>query len=191
MTTTSDLARGRQGRIKLWSKLSAQELWLLWCYQFETEDEALVTAIWIANRLIKTCSRNSRTRFYSIKDEFIRRHSEEGQQTRLEKTECRECEGKGDDGSGWCERCDGSGIWRERWLYLHTMTVAGRRYAFHSYQEPKLLLDGTSGDDERFGGLFSEEELNDLALPVSGLLKMLSYVAAAIWKLRYLNRRYA
>ena len=41
-----------------------------------------------------------------------------------------------------------------------------------------------------FGGRFEGAELKSLALPMSGLLKVLRYVAAALWKMQCYDGRY-
>lgn len=90
---------------------------------------------------------------------------------------------------GHCDRCDGTGIWSSRWLFLHEFEVAGQRYSLHSYHTPKLLLEGESANLERYGGRFTRAELDKLALPFSGLLKVLTYVAINRWGLRWNGER--
>ncbi len=64
-------------RIKNWTKLRASELWEAWRTQFKDEDEAIVTALWLTNRLVKESqSVATQRKVYSIKDEFIRREPE-------------------------------------------------------------------------------------------------------------------
>ena len=135
-------------------------------------------AIWCANRLVKRSrSRHTRRVFYGIKDRFIRRYGREGvgQRVRHEVSECWGCDGEG------CSRCDGTGIYSERWLYVHRFYVAGQRYCFHSYQEPAYLEAGIV-DGEVFGSSFTETELADLALPLSALVRMLRYVDKVVWR---------
>lgn len=181
----------RVGRIQGWAKYTAPELWEAWRRGFESDDAAIMSAVWALNRLIKTAARSTRIKGYSLKDEAIRRYGEVGMRVREEKKLCWGCDGSGMDEYGdVCERCDGSGVYASRWLYLHIFTVAGQRYSLHSYQVPRTLLDETGEDKESFGGSFSTAEKKALALPMSGLLKMLGYVAVTQWGLVYTGARY-
>jgi len=207
-------------RIKNWTKMKAAELWSTWRVQFENEDEAILTAIWIGNRLVKDKAKSTRRKFYSIKDEFITRnqaHLIDGRKVREEYDECWDCRGtghvyevlnrnlseeqetqvyywsrdmcEGDPPEGVrvkrqrCAKCGGTGKYRPRWLYSHTFSFDGRVYRFHSYQKPVKLSDEPGEDLEQYGGKFTEAELADLSLPMTGILRALSYVAAAIWGL--------
>lgn len=184
-------AKGRRERISGWTKLNGEQLWTAWRGQFESDDEAIITAVWMMNRLIKNAARATRRRGYSIKDAAIARYGSEGRRAREEKKVCWGCDGTGEDEYGdCCYRCDGTGVYSSRWLYLHEFTVARQRYSLHSYQTPKVLLEGESGDAERFGGTFSEGELKALALPMSGLMRLLSYVAAAKWGMKLMGGVY-
>jgi hypothetical protein len=168
-------------RISNWTKMTSPELWEAWKALFQSRAEAEATAIWIANRLVKAHARSTRRVFYEVKDSFIREyqdHLTEGRRVRVERRECRDCLGSGDD--GLCERCDGTGIYSERTLYVHYFNISGQLYSFHSYYKPVRLSAEPGEDKEEYGGRFSESEQKDLLLPMSGLLRMLRYVAAAI-----------
>lgn len=181
--------RGRIHRIRNWTKMRAETLWALWREQFDSDDDAIATAVWVANRLVKDSARSTRATFYSIKDEFIRRYAVAGRRAREEVKQCWGCAGSGID-SWWgegepCAKCRGTGVYASRWLYLHEFQVAGTRYKFHSYVEPKLLLDGQDeAEVEQYGGRFTEEEKSALALPMTGLLRMLRYVAMTKWRMQ-------
>jgi hypothetical protein len=169
-------------RIKGWTKLTSQELWESWKALFKDEAEAEVTAIWIANRLVKDRARSTRRRFYEVKDGFIRAYQDcltEGRCTRVERRYCRACGGSGDEDLGGCEACDGTGIYSERTLYCHYFFISGHRYSFHSYEVPARLSETPREDKEEFGGRFSDSELEELMLPSSGLLRMLRWVYMA------------
>ena len=170
-------------RIQNWTKLKAAELWEAWLTQFEDEDEAIETAIWLTNRLVKNSeSVATRRNFYSIKDEFIRRNQEkliEGRKVREEERECARCQGDG------CARCKYIGSYK-RTLYVHNFDLDGRHYSFHSYQKPSRLSDEPGEDKEQFGGRFTDEELSEMSLPMSGFVKLLRYVARAKWKMIFL-----
>lgn len=183
---------GRGGRIPSWYKMSAELLWLAWRDQFGSEDEAIATAVWMANRLAKDKARSSKKTFYSIKDAFIERYGSTGKRARREVQKCWGCEEGVTEWGEVCERCDGTGEYRARWLYVHEFIVAGQRYSLHSYAEPKILLDEPAGggETETFGSRFTENELRALALPFSGLLKMLTYVAAVLWGMQRDNGAY-
>lgn len=190
----SEDRRGRGGRIGRWTTCSAQELWTRWRALFEADDDAIMTAIWMGNRLVKSHVKPTRRKFYSIKDAAIKRYGTgEAQRVREEKSECWACQGMGIDPytpDEPCERCGGTGSHRSWWLYVYAFTVAGQRYCFHSYVEPATLLDGEGGNAEQFGSRFTDQELADLALPMTGLLKLLSYVAAGLWGMQMDNGRY-
>jgi hypothetical protein len=180
-------------RIANWTKLSSKELWRTWLTRFEGEEDAIVTAVFIGNRLVKDKARSTKRIFYSIKDEFLRRTQATGQRVRHEVDHCYRCDGTGnayEEEDGVCQRCCGDGIWRDRWLYVHRFEVNGRPYCFHSYTEPAVLLTGQGEDLESYGGQFGEEELAELALPMTGLLRMLRYVAAVYWGLVFDDGRY-
>ena len=141
-----------------------------------------MTAIWIANRLVKEHARTTRGAFYEVKESFIRSYQDcltEGRCVRVERRSCRDCGGSGDDGWGWCDRCEGTGIYSERTLFCHYFVIAGRPYSFHSYERPARVAAETGEEEEAYGGRFSEEEIQEFLLPMSGLLRMLRWVAAA------------
>jgi hypothetical protein len=164
-------------RIAGWTKLDAKGLWEAWLARFEGEEIAVATAVWCANRLVKASkSRHTKRKFYDIKDAWLRQQESTGRFVRRERSECWGCDGNG------CDRCDWSGVYRERILYVHEFEIEGQRYCFHSYTRPKTLLEGTGEDLEKFGGNFTETEWAALALPLSGLVRMLSYVAAVKWR---------
>lgn len=185
------LPKGRRERIERWTRLSAGELWLAWRAQFESDDDAIMTAVWIGNRLVKAKALSTRRLFYSIKDAAIVRYGEGGSRAREEKWICYHCVEGIDAYGDPCERCGGSGVFKAKWLYLHEFKVAGQVYRLHSYVEPKVLSDEPSADLESYGGSFSDAEQKALALPLSGLLRLLTYVAAAIWKLQVYNGTYS
>jgi hypothetical protein len=179
------------GRIRRWTRCTTAELWQMWREQFESDDEAIATAVWMANRLVKEAAKSTKIKFYSIKDAFIQRYGQAGQLAREEVRPCHACDNSGVlwDGAT-CYRCDGTGIYMTRRLYLHTFEVAGTKYRLHSYVEPKTLLDEMAADEAQYGSRFSDEEWSALALPMSGLLRILSYVAAAKWKKQLVGGRY-
>lgn len=186
-----------------WQDLDAEQLLSEWSRGFESTEAAIAHAIWVANRLAKLEPREERREFYSLKDDWLRLHSEDlvsGHVTRHEVDDCWGCGGSGycncDDGwwhgrecnrcygTGECERCDGTGIYWERTLYEHRLVVAGQRYSFHSYSQPRLLSDEPGADLSHYGGTFTEEEITALPLPFQGLLRMLRYVKEHLWMRR-------
>ena len=55
--------------------------------------------------------------------------------------ECRSCGGSGRDGwndDGSCYHCDGTGVYRDHWLYEMTFRIGDARYTFH---QPGSLVD--------------------------------------------------
>jgi len=191
---------------------------------FSNEEEAIVTAIWIANRLVKDKEKSTRRKFYSIKDEWITRHQDRlviGKVVRDESLVCRECGGSGHspggpcprcygtgteggsddrydpeaecsacDGKGRfppgpCQRCGGTGKYRVSILYEHLFDIDGTHYTFHSYTKPAHLCDDPGADCEIYGGRFSQDQLDEMALPMSGILKILGYVARAQWSMQF------
>lgn len=162
-------------RIRHWTKLSSSALWQVWLNSFDTVAEAEATAIFIANRLVKDRARSTRRSFYEVKDMFMRAYQPclvDGQIAREEELECY-CDGTME----WCRKCLGTGIYRTRTLYLHRFMIEGKPYSFHSYQKPTLLSSIPGEDKETYGGRFTEAELAELALPVSGLIRMLRFHA--------------
>lgn len=196
------------------------KLWHEWRGQFDTDQEAIATAIWIGNRLVKDRAKTTKRKFYSLKDAWIERHQDdllEGRRVREEGLKCNRCAGTGKeiggrDGAnywalqdwaslppeetpdladlpdGWyvvgdCLKCNGTGKYRSWWLYLHIFEIEGQRYSFHSYVKPSQLSDEPGEDRETYGGRFSEAELEELALPITGLLKVLDHVAHERWGL--------
>jgi hypothetical protein len=171
-------------RIRNWSKLSSSDLWAAWLAEFSSQAEAEAVAIWIANRLVKRAARSTRRRFYEVKEMFLRRYSHsliEGHIARVDRQKCRACMGTGKDDGFECERCDGTGIWSERTLYSHFLVIAGTRYSFHSYTEPKTISNLPGEDKEIYGGSFTEAEIAALKLPLSGLVRMLRWAAFNGW----------
>lgn len=181
---------GKGQRIENWTRCSAAELWTTWRAQFESDDEAIATAVWMGNRMVKTHAKSTKAQFYSIKDGFIRKYGNEGRRAREEKKVCYDCGGTGDNGWGECDHCGSTGVYSSRWLYLHEFAVAGTQYRLHSYVAPVTLLDENAEDAEQYGGRFTEAELAALALPMTGLLKVLRYVAAALWGMKCMDGRY-
>jgi hypothetical protein len=210
-------------RIQNWTKLTDKELWAQWQTMFISEEEALATAIWIGNRLVKNREKSTRRKFYSLKDEWIIRHQGEliigkvvrdesqgcwtcggtGQQTKTQcprcygdgtelgfdesesEVECPTCDGKGYFEAGPCRRCGGSGLHRISILYEHLFDIDGTHYTFHSYVKPEHLCEELGADCETYGGRFSQDELNEMALPVTGILRLLGYVAKNTWEMQF------
>lgn len=171
-------------RLARWSLLSSRELWYAWCQECMAQHFTLLQAeayaIWTGNRLVKAAQRSTRNRFYEAKDAWLRRVAwslVDGQVTRVETRLCYDCGGKGED----CERCDGSGVWSMRTLYLHILDIDGERFAFHSYTTPALLSCTQGEDAEAFGTPFTDAERASLLLPLSGIVKMLRWAMFHGW----------
>lgn len=90
-------ARGRLGRIAGWTRSDVPTLWQQWSGQFDGDDEAVATAVWMGNRLVKSKAKSSRRTFYSLKDAFIDRYGCEGRRAREETRSCHRCNGTGED----------------------------------------------------------------------------------------------
>jgi hypothetical protein len=189
-------------RIKSWTKLEPHELWRKWRELFTSYDEAIAHAMWVANRLVKERAHSTRNAFYQLKDEFLRQYGHclvDGRRVRVETRYCYACHGEGvehyeeqrirgfkypaneSDNTYPCLRCGGTGFISRRTLYVHNLILAGQRYSFHSYVEPPLLSNELGEDKETYGGRFSDEELAKLALPISGLGRVIGYVAVEHW----------
>jgi len=191
-------------RIVGWSRLRRAELFGRWVENFGSTEEALAHAIWVANRLVKTNRFKTRDEFYSLKDHWLRLHQHclvEGRVAREEVQYCYACNGTGacncDEGwwydhicyrcgaTGECDRCFGDGIYSTSILYEHRLVVRGQAYSFHSYVRPSILASEPGLDCESYGGCFSKEELKELALPLTGLMRLLRHVAVHCWQLRF------
>jgi len=216
-------------RLKNWTKITKELLWEKWLENFTNEEEAIVTAVWIGNRLVKEKAKSTRRKFYSLKDEWIKRHQNyltEGRIAREESLQCRLCDGAGkleEDVICWhcfgsgehdsyydpyeednyyfdecntcnglghfpkgeCPKCNGTGKYRAWNLYEHRFDLDGQKYCFHSYTRPSKLSDEPGADCEEYGGRFTQEELDDLALPMSGILKILDHVARSRWDMYF------
>ncbi len=159
--------------------MNALQLWEAWEAQFNAEDEAVATAIWMANRFVKDKALSTRRKFYSIKDDFIRlnqRNLVDGRKVRDEPMVCARCEGEGTVVRGGrvmkCRRCNGTGTYTPT-LFVHNFNLGDQRYSFHSYVQPARLSTKLGEDKEEYGGHFTEEELKEIALPMTGLLRIL------------------
>jgi len=176
-------------RIKGWTTRTDEDLFHQFVRNFINEEEAIAHAIWMGNRLVKERAKSTKKKFYSLKDEWLNRHEDcliEGRIAREEGKTCWDCGGTGTiDEDNQCSSCQGTGKYRTWNLYEHRLEVAGQRYTFHSYVRPKHLSDEPGADCEEYGGRFSEEELGELALPMSGILKILGYVAKVYWGLQF------
>ncbi len=202
-------------RMKNWTKLTNEELWVQWRAMFNNDEEAIVTAIWISNRLVKDKEKSTRKKFYSLKDEWIAQHQGRliiGKVVRDESRTCWTCNGTGQfpggecfychgfgtdenpcDGCGNtgelppgpCHKCNGTGKYRISILYEHLFDIDGTHYSFHSYTKPEHLCEELGADCETYGGRFTQEELDDMALPMSGLLQILAHVAMSKWEMRF------
>lgn len=176
-------------RIHHWSKMSSPELWHAWRALHTSDELAIAAAVFTGNRLVKNnpC-RNTRRRFYEVKDYWIRDHQEKltrGRIARVETRPCWNCDGSGmayDYGFGGedqCDRCEGTGIYSERNLYLHEFLIETMPFKFHSYTAPKRLEEERAEDCSNYGTPFTVEEEKALPLPLSGVLQMLRFVTFA------------
>lgn len=176
-------------RIQQWSKMSSVELWHAWRALHTSDELATAAAVFTGNRLVKINScRNTRRRFYEVKDYWIRDHQEHltrGRIARVETRKCWTCDGSGMaydycfSGEDQCERCEGTGIYSERNLYLHEFLIEAMPFKFHSYTQPARLDEERAEDCENYGTPFTEDEEKQLPLPLSGVLQMLRYVTFA------------
>ncbi len=176
-------------RIPNWSKMSSPELWHAWRALHTSDELAIAAAVFTGNRLVKTNScRNTRLRFYQCKDLWIQEHQPDltrGRIARVETRKCWDCDGSGmayDYGFGGmdqCERCDGTGIFSERNLYLHEFLIECMPFKFHSYMKPERLDEEPAEDCKEYGTPFTKDEEKGLPLPLSGVLQMLRYLTFA------------
>lgn len=179
-------------RIPNWTKKESAALWQEWMAEFKSFDDAVAHAVWCGNRLCKSHAQSKfgKRRFYSVKDQFIRLYGgDEARAIRLETRDCIACGGLPSFHLEYpCDRCGGSGIYASRWLYSYNFEVEGQAYNFHSYLAPKVVvasIPGYQNDDYDFGGRFNDEELKALRLPWSGIMRILAYVARAVWQMDY------
>jgi hypothetical protein len=177
--------------------MSSPQLWHAWRALHTSDDLAMAAAIFTANRLVKTnYCRNTRRSFYEVKDLWIQEHQvflTRGRIARVETQKCWGCDGGGsvvatfwyDEQNRFqqeedeCYRCDGTGIWSERTLYLHEFLIESMPFKFHSYTKPQRIDEERAEDCENYGTPFTEDEEKQLPLPLSGVLQMLRYVTFA------------
>ena len=147
--------------LRRWTYLLNADLWTAWRSFFSCDDGATAVLVWLANQRAKAAPDEARALYYSMKDGFIRRYSTQGRKA-----------------------------WREGrkndsytvWIYEHEMWVAGSYYRMHSTVAPKVLLDKNGAGHTYEAGVFlGDDLLAALTLPMSGYLKLLSYIATSKW----------
>jgi len=93
-----------------------------------------------------------------------------------------------DDHDMDCIRCGGSGIFRSWQLFEHHLVIAGQRYCFHSYLRPSIVSETPGANCESYGDSFSPDEIGNLSLPFSGMVRVIGFVARDRWRLVFDKR---
>lgn len=157
-----------------WTTKHAGEVWREWRRRFDTGPQAAAHAICAAGRLVVGKSPYTQKKFNAIRDEFIRRNRGNlvtGWIAQSEHRPCWRCNRTGRIKGQTCFRCGGDGEY-DRVLYGHRFRLSGRDYDIFSHIRPGVVGEKPAEPAE------CESDAS-----VSALLKLLSYVAAAIWKL--------
>lgn len=148
---------------------SAAQLW----DHYQARGLSVMHAMWAANRLVKIVQ-GQKWEFYQLKDRFLNTHQHllvEGRFVRSETKECWDCDGD----FGWCERCDGTGIYSQRTLYEHILDDQGKRYSFHSYSRPRALSEARGADLPAYGRRLKRRD--QIPYRISEYLLMLKHLA--------------
>jgi hypothetical protein len=147
---------------------AAERLW----GEYQARGLSEAHAVWAANRLAKLFPKYRRT-FYGIKDRFLRAHQHhlvEGRFVRTETSECWSC-----DGDDWCDRCGGTGVYRQRDLYEHVLEFEGKVYSFHTYVRPARLGESKGADLPAYGRRLTSKDT--IPYRIGEYIRMLSHLA--------------
>lgn len=162
------------------ARWSGMRLWGFWREGFDSDMNALATAVRFANRLVKLDPfASGRHSFYAVKDRFIGlslRHLRECRVCRREAQDCWDCDGASEVRGNECWSCDGTGIFSARTLYEYQFDFAGEEFCFHSYVAPPAgRLSDAPGAGGWFRRRFGAAELPRVRLRVAEFTRMIEF----------------
>jgi len=187
--TNEELAKltlSRRGYIFGWYRLAAKPLYDMWVSLYDNEEQAIAHMIWFTNITTRGRAYSSRTKFESVRDEWIIDRSRGGKFVKLYPIQCFKCKGKGFTISDKrkavkCPYCD-QGVRVMKPLYLHRVLVGDREMLISSFVKPTVAL--ALPDYEGF------DVIGPSRLPMSALLRMLSYYAVGILDMYFYRGEY-
>ena len=187
--TNEELAKltlSPRGYIFGWYRLAAKPLYDMWVSLYASEEEAIGHMIWFTNIMTRGKAYSSRTKYESVRDEWIVGRSNGGKFVKLYPIQCFKCKGRGFTISNKrkavkCPYCD-QGVRVMKPLYLHQVLVAGREMLISSFVKPEVARP--LPDYEGF------DVLGPSRLPMSALLRILSYYAVALLDMYFYRGEY-
>jgi hypothetical protein len=188
----------RRGYVFAWYRLTAKPLFELWLTIYPSYEEAVGHMIWFANIMTRDKAYSSRTKFESVRDEWLRTRSIGGRFLKLNPTPCYKCKGKGYSisitpagtgrskktklGKVACTACD-NGVHGVKSIYLHKVPVGGVDMLIESPVKPGSVLDNLP-EYEEF------DVSSPSLLPMSALLRITSYYAVGELGMYFMKGQY-
>lgn len=182
-----ELTLTTRGHWPRWYRLDTVGLYKLWLGQYPSEGVAIAHAIWFGNITTRDKAQSTRFKYESIRDRWVKDYTQGGRSLGLEPVPCYLCRG-----TGWtfgdnrkpvqCAVCD-KGVYEHRLLYMHLCVVEGYSMYIKSYTKPQR--------EER--GLPEWEGFDvdgPSILPMTALMRMLSYVAVVKLDMLFIKGRY-
>lgn len=118
-------------------------------------DVIAARCMWGLNRHARTGS--GQRIVYPLKSALIRTFFERGlcQAVTIQKQEleCWDCGGTGDDGGGYCYKCDSTGVYRTTYLYRFVFEISGRRYVWHQPVSLAQWVEFAAPEANSFGAV--------------------------------------
>lgn len=180
------LSLSRRGYIYGWYRFAAKPLYEAWVSLYADEEEAIAHMIWFANIMTRSRAYSSRTKFESIRDVWVISRSQGGRFVKLDPIRCYRCGGKGFTISDKrkavkCPHCE-QGTRGMRSVYLHQVFVGGNIMLIYSFVKPTVEVDVPNYEGFDVSG--------PSRLPMSALLRILSYYAVAYLNLYFYKGEY-
>jgi len=174
------------GHLKAWPTYPTLQLWEMWQTQYPDKVSAIAHAIWFVSIDNRYRGIWNPLKFYSIKREFCRRYSVRGVAVKQQDLPCLSCKGSGiEPGRKFkkCIACKGVGIRRSFWIYAHQIPVGDQTLILHAEALPPLIVEGQP---------LSEwfDPIQPSFLPYTGLIRLLSVVAAVEFEMKFFNGCY-
>ena len=185
-TKAQQAIKTKRGHIGKWYLKETTDLYTLWVSLYPSEEVAIAHAVWFANITTYGRARSSRSKFESVRDEWIKSRTAGGMFAGTVPVPCYRCRGTGYVANDKkkpveCPDCDG-GVFEIKPVYLHRVVIEGLVMTLRSFTKPEveLALDVYEGFDVT----------GPSQLPMTGLLRILSYYAVAVLGMRWVKGRY-